>query len=117
MLGADHRANVSLHYAELLAGRRTFLRWALTPQGVTPCPGMPGCQDGFNAIDERLQGVVRRASVGEAVIEAVPLRDLINIAAGWIRVDDEAMLCKRPDCLRCNAVRTTMHMPGARRTQ
>jgi aminoglycoside 3-N-acetyltransferase len=112
LLGADHRANVSLHYAELLTGRRTFLRWALTPQGVVACPGMPGCQDGFNAIEDRLQGVVRQAEAGPATIEAVPLRDLINIAAGWIRASEEALLCSRPACERCAAVRATLHIPG-----
>lgn len=32
LLGVDHKVNTSIHYAELLAGRPQFVRWALTPR-------------------------------------------------------------------------------------
>src|SRR3990172_7372384 len=50
LLGTDHRSDVSLHWAERLAGRKQFLRWAVTPSGVAECPAYPGCPDGFEAI-------------------------------------------------------------------
>ena len=31
LIGVDHTVNTSIHYAEKLAGRRQFIRWALTP--------------------------------------------------------------------------------------
>ena len=46
-IGVDHRVNTSVHLAEALAGRKQFLRWALTPDGVLACPGFPGCSEGF----------------------------------------------------------------------
>jgi aminoglycoside 3-N-acetyltransferase len=107
LLGADHTANVSLHHAERLAGRRGFVRWALTPTGVVECPGMPGCSDGFPAIAGRLEGIVRRATLGPVTVESFPLRDLLHVAAGWIRMDPEALLCEKPSCARCAAVRAT----------
>lgn len=107
LLGADHSANVSLHHAERLAGRRGFVRWALTPAGVVECPGMPGCADGFPAIADRLEGIVRRATLGPVTIESLPLRDLLHVAAGWIRMDPEALLCQKPGCARCSAVRAS----------
>ncbi|OGO71622.1 MAG: hypothetical protein A2Z37_01530 [Chloroflexi bacterium RBG_19FT_COMBO_62_14] len=107
LLGADHTANVSLHYAEKLAGRRQFVRWALTPAGVIECPGIPGCADGFPAIAGRLEGIVRRATLGPVTIESYPLRDLVHTAAGWIRMDPEALLCGRQSCARCAAVRAS----------
>jgi len=108
LIGVDHTANVSLHYAERLAGRHQFTRWAMTPEGAVECPGFPGCSQGFQAISERLDGVARRAPLGTGMMEAVPLRDLINIAAGWIREDPRALLCDRPDCVSCSAVRATV---------
>ena len=42
LMGVNHTVNTSIHYAEKLAGRRQFLRWALTPKGVVECPGFPG---------------------------------------------------------------------------
>ncbi len=108
LLGVDHTRNTSLHYAERLAGRKQFMRWALTPRGVVACPGWPGCSDGFQAIVPRLVGVARRARLGEAEVKAVPLRDLIHIALGWLREDPEALLCRREDCPRCRAVRAAV---------
>jgi hypothetical protein len=75
--------------------------------GVVECPGMPWCSDGFQAIAGRLEGVVRRATLGPLTVESFPLRDLLHVAAGWIRMDPRALLCERPDCARCAAVRAT----------
>ncbi len=108
LLGADHTANVSLHYAEKLAGRKQFLRWALVPGRIVACPDFPGCADGFPAIAPRLEGVSRLASLGQATIELVPLRDLIHVAVGWMRQDPRALLCDRPDCPRCRDVRAAI---------
>ncbi len=108
LLGVDHTANTSLHYAERLAGRKPFVRWALTAEGVVVCPGFPGCPDGFGVIAGRLEGVARRASLGEAEIALIPMRDLLHVAVAWIRDDPRALLCNRPDCERCGAVRASL---------
>lgn len=108
LLGADHTANVSLHYAEKLAGRKQFLRWALVPGRIVACPDFPGCADGFPAIGPRLEGVSRLATLGRTTVELTPLRDLIHIAVGWIRQDPRALLCDRPDCLLCRDVRAAL---------
>jgi aminoglycoside 3-N-acetyltransferase len=105
ILGSDPPANVALHLAEQRAGRKTFIRWALTPKGVVECPGFPGCSRGFGAINEKLSGVVQEGKIGSFPIVRIPLRDLLNIAAGWIRQDPQAMLCGNPDCPFCTAVR------------
>lgn len=115
LIGTDHRRNVGLHHAERVAGRKQFVRWALTEQGVVTCPQYPGCSDGFNAIAARLEGVVRKAPVAGQEILAIPLRDLIHIAAGWIREDPRALLCDRPACERCSDVRQSVRAgAGAR---
>jgi aminoglycoside 3-N-acetyltransferase len=110
LLGVDHRANVSLHYAELKAGRRQFVRWALTPGGVVECPNFPGCSAGFQAVASRLERVHRTAQLGELTIEAIPLRDMINITVGWIHEDPRALLCDREGCPCCAAVRASVRV-------
>lgn len=105
LLGVDHRVNSSLHYAEQKAGRPQFVRWALTQEGIVECPGWPGCPDGFNAIRTRLGGIAGQVRLGPATLETVPLRDLVNVAVGWIREDPLALLCDRPSCPRCQAIR------------
>lgn len=110
LLGVGHTVNTSLHFAENKAGRKQFLRWALTPRGVVACPGWPGCSDGFQAIAPRLEGVVRRVPLGGSVAEVVPLRDLIHIAVSWIHEDPRALLCDRLGCKRCASVRVSVRV-------
>jgi aminoglycoside 3-N-acetyltransferase len=108
LLGVDHQSDWAIHYAEQQAGRHTFTRWALTRRGVVECPNVPGCPDGFRKIGERLSGIRRRTQLGEAWLEAVPLRDLIHTASAWIRQEPLALLCDRPSCPRCSAVRSVV---------
>ena len=94
------------------AGRRQFVRWALTLDGVVECPGFPGCTAGFQQIASRLDGISRTLQLGESIIEVIPLRDMINIAVGWIHEDPRALLCDREGCPRCAAVRASVRDNG-----
>lgn len=108
LLGVDHTVNTSIHYAEKLAGRKQFIRWALTPQGVKECPGFPGCSDGFEVVASRLSACTRKVSLGSASIQAVPLLELVKNVQEMISEDPLAMLCARPVCERCDAVRSVV---------
>jgi aminoglycoside 3-N-acetyltransferase len=108
LLGVDHTVNTSLHFAERLAGRKQFTRWALTPRGVVECPGFPGCSDGFQAGASRLEALTRRVEVGAGFIQALPLDGLLGAGRGWIKEEPLALLCRRPDCERCGAVRASV---------
>ncbi len=106
LLGVDHTVDTSIHYAERLAGRRQFLRWALTPQGVVTCPGFPGCSNGFEELAAELEGVTRQARIGRAKIRALPLQPLIELVCQKVEKEPLALLCSRVDCERCSAVRS-----------
>lgn len=108
LLGVDHTSNTSIHYGEQLAGRKQFIRWALTPKGVIPCHKFPGCSAGFEAISPHLQGLVRQTEVGDAIIQAVPMVELLDTVSGLIEADPLALLCSREDCERCNSVRASL---------
>ncbi len=105
LIGAEPAQNFSLHYAEHLAGRKQFVRWALTTEGILECPQFPGCPNGFHKIDYYLQDELRVAVVGDANWTAVPLEVLINSAVALIREDPFALLCNSLSCPRCNLVR------------
>ena len=105
MMGCDQRANVSLHWAEQLAGRKGFVRWALTASGVVECENMPGCAQGFERVRGRLGAITRRTTLNAIVLEAIPVRDLLNMTVGWIREDPRALLCDRTGCPHCASVR------------
>ena len=105
LLGVHHSTNTSIHYAEKLAGRNGFIRWALTPNGILECPEYPGCSNGFVAILPHLTEFTRQVLAGKAAIQAVPLTSLIHTALSLIRIDPLALLCGLPDCERCQAVK------------
>jgi aminoglycoside 3-N-acetyltransferase len=105
LINVDHTVNTSIHYAEKLAGRRQFMRWALADDRVVECPHFPGDSLGFQAIEPYLTFDTRRVQVGEAFVQAVPLRRLFDVIQDMIKKDPLALLCERTDCERCNAVR------------
>jgi aminoglycoside 3-N-acetyltransferase len=105
LINVDHTVNTSIHYAEKLAGRRQFVRWALLKDRVVECPNFPGDSSGFNAIAKYIQPDTRRVDLADAFIQAVPLKKLFGVFQELIKKDPLALLCHRIDCERCNAVR------------
>jgi len=105
LLGVDHTVNTSIHFAEKLAGRRQFVRWALTPKGVVECPGFPGDSAGFQAIGPDIEKFTRRVQIGNAPVQAVPLKMLFRVVIARIKKDPLALLCQQENCERCNQIR------------
>ena len=105
LINVDHSVNTSIHYAEKLAGRMRFTRWALLGDRAVECLNVPGESTGFNAIESYIQPDTRRVEVGDGLIQAVPLKRLFAAVQEQIKLDPLALLCQRPDCERCNAVR------------
>jgi aminoglycoside 3-N-acetyltransferase len=114
LLGVDHTVNTSIHYSEQVAGVQQFIRWALTPQGVIPCPRWPGCSYGFNRASPMLERVTTTMEIGHALIQAIPLRDLVEIIARNIAADPFALLCSDLGCERCNVVRENQDLLSIR---
>ena len=110
LLGVDHTVNTSIHYGERLAGRKQFMRWALLPDRILECSGFPGDSAGFEAIAPELVNETRRVKIGDATVQAVSLRFLIQTVIERIKADPLALLCQRTDCERCNAVKETVRM-------
>jgi aminoglycoside 3-N-acetyltransferase len=105
LIGVNHTVNTSIHYAEKLAGRRQFLRWALTPKGVVECPGFPGDSAGFQAIAPEMEKYTRKVQIGPAGVQALPLVMLFKVVTALIKKDPLALLCQQEDCERCGEIR------------
>jgi aminoglycoside 3-N-acetyltransferase len=113
LLGTDQTVNTSIHYAEKLAGRGQFVRWAMLANRVTECRGFPGCSDGFNQVGPVMEDVSRIVQIGGAKVQAIPLQPLVQVVVDLLMKDPLALLCQRPDCERCNAVRRAGRLQGA----
>lgn len=105
LINVDHTVNTSIHYAEKLAGRRQFVRWALLRDRVVECPSFPGDSSGFNAIAEHIGADTRRVELENAFIQAVPLKRVFEVVQDLINKDPLALLCQRAECERCSAIR------------
>lgn len=108
LIGVDNTVNTSIHYAERLAGRKQFIRWALSPQGVRQCPGFPGCSDGFEQAAPHIQAITRTAKLGDATVRAIPLIPMIRTLTELIKKQPQALLCHKAD-ERCEAVRHSLN--------
>ena len=117
LMGVDQTVNTSIHYGEKLAGRKQFIRWALTPKGIISCWGFPGCSDGFNAINPWLTDVIRKVGVGDGKIKAIPVANLVGAVCEILRADPSALLCERADCERCNIFRKPQTIPAKPKKQ
>ena len=104
LLGVDQTVNSAIHYGEWAAGRKRFVRWALTTKGIVAC-GFPGCSQGFQSIEPHIRSITRQVPAGPAVIQAIPIPELTDTVVGLIEADPLALLCERPDCELCNTVR------------
>lgn len=105
LLGVDHTVNTSIHYGEQLAGRKGFIRWAVSGDRVVECPSFPGCSDGFDVLAPRLEAFTRRVDLGKGRIQAVHLQQVFAAVAAALAEDNLALLCSRSYCERCNAQR------------
>lgn len=105
LAGVNQTVNTSLHYAEKLAGRPQFTRWALTYEGVRECPGFPGCSNGFEKASPWLEDLTRRVQIGSAQVRAIPLTAMFERVTAAIHQDPQAFLCDQPGCVLCSAVR------------
>jgi aminoglycoside 3-N-acetyltransferase len=74
LLGVDHTVNTSIHVAEKIAGRKSFIRWALTPRTIYECPNFPGCSEGFNKALPHLADIIKIVQIGENEVHALPIK-------------------------------------------
>ena len=67
-------------------------RVALTPEGAVECPGFPCCSLGFSEAAPYLADITRWVRIGPALVQALPLREMVDIAAALISEDPLALL-------------------------
>lgn len=105
LMGAEPSANFSVHYAEKLAGRKQFTRWALGADGILEIPNFPGCSGGFHKLNYYMQEELHSVRVADCFWHAMKVDTLVNVATALINEDAFALLCNTINCPRCNLVR------------
>ena len=102
MMGVDLRSMTALHFAEQMAGRVLFLRWATDRGGAVIEVEVGGCSRGFNNMELALRRIERRAVVGNSLWRIFPSAALLERASGAIRSRPEITRCGISECWRCD---------------
>ena len=106
LMGVNQTSNTSIHLGERLAGRKTYTRWALMSDMVVNCANFPFCSDGFNAIQPLMDPFTKKVQIGDALVQAMPMMELVETTRQLIHADPMALLCNRTDCQSCNTIRS-----------
>lgn len=106
LLGVTHTNSTAIHLAEQLAGRKQFVRYAMTPDGVRMAMS-GGCGNPFDDLQPHVQHLERRVQVGGSTLRCYDLQSYIETARRLIEDDPEALLCAATkSCSRCDAHRS-----------
>lgn len=108
---ANNRVDGQTQVAARPMDRHRMMRWIEAhghADGVVRAIEMhnfPGCSEGFDAVEAEIRNATTRVTIGNAIVQRIRLALLIPIVVGWITEEPLALLCDRPDCARCQAVR------------
>ena len=101
LMGTDLTTATAVHYAEQLADRKPFIRWARGEKGTVPVRA-GGCSDGFEKLAELLKPYEVRTTVHHSLWRCYRVRDLVDMCVEAFRKDPYVAHCGDPNCSRCN---------------
>jgi aminoglycoside 3-N-acetyltransferase len=102
MMGVGLTRMTLLHWAEQVAGRAQFRRWALDERGDTVMVESGGCSEGFDRLASTLAPVETDVRVGASEWRCFPAAEVVARAAAAIRADPNITHCNVRTCARCN---------------
>ena len=102
LMGVGFDRMTLLHFAEKLAGRNLFRRWANDLQGSPMATEVGGCSDGFTKFEAVLSPFTQRLEVGGSLWRVLPARQALDTATQAIREDPGITHCGDAQCQRCN---------------
>jgi aminoglycoside 3-N-acetyltransferase len=101
LMGVGLNRLTLLHLAEILAGRKPFLRWANGSNGQPIGVDSGGCSAGFSRLEPALAPLARETMVGASRWRAFPVAATLTAAAATIQSNPEITHCADPSCSRC----------------
>lgn len=102
LMGVDLTSATAVHYAEQLAGRQPFIRWAKDACGNTVPVRAGGCSEGFEKFAPLLRPFETQITVGNSLWRCFRIRDLVDTCAAAFQKNPRIAHCGDPDCSRCN---------------
>lgn len=91
-----------LHFAETLAGRRLFRRWATGQDGRPAAVQVGSCSEGFPNLERVLGMLALERMVGNSQWRVFPAAETVTTSAALIRNEPGITHCGNPECVRCS---------------
>ncbi len=104
LMGVDLDCATIIHYAEEVAGRNLFIRWAKDSSGETVSANAGSCSDGFNNFEDALSIIERKITVDGCVWRCFKASDLVEICAAEMKKNPMISHCGDKTCERCNDI-------------
>ena len=102
LMGVDLENATAIHYAEQVAGRVPFVRWAKDKAGNTIPVSAGSCSEGFGNFRKALEPYRKAVTLGKAVISCYSVRQLVDICVEEMQKNPRITHCGDPSCGRCN---------------
>jgi aminoglycoside 3-N-acetyltransferase len=100
LAGVDFTACTPIHFAEEVAGKRLFRRWAVY-HGRTVEVEVGSCSDGFENLADATRSIERVAYLGQSRLRLYPFNPFIERIAAALRAEPALTSCRDKGCLRC----------------
>lgn len=103
LIGVDLTKATPIHFAEEMAGRRLFRRWARSVDDASVQEAaIGGCSEGFNHFAPLVAGIETNITVGESRWRLYPFTHFIDAVRVAVMQDPQITHCDDADCARCN---------------
>ena len=104
LFGVDLSKATPVHYAELLSGRKPFIRWYRDENGIIRPMRVGGCSNGFNACYPFISHLDLCKNRDNESIKIYPFREFIYELVNIIRHNPQITRCSDPECTRCRDI-------------
>jgi len=101
MMGTGLESATIIHYAEELAGRVPFIRWALNEKRETIPVSAGSCSEGFGHLQGIADTMAKKVTVGGSEWCCLPAKEFAEACAAAIQADPMITHCGEPGC-RCD---------------
>lgn len=102
LMGVELTSATIIHFAEQVAGRVPFIRWANDSDG-NPMPVSTGsCSKGFQNFSSYLSQIEKKFIVGKSCWRCYPVKEMVDICSELIKNDPYITHCSDPNCEQCN---------------
>ncbi|GER86388.1 AAC(3) family N-acetyltransferase [Dictyobacter vulcani] len=102
LMGVGLERMTFLHYAEQVAGRELFRRWAHGPDHRPMLVTVGSCSEGFGRLAPILSPSRQKLMVGQSSWQVFAAGEALQAASQAIQEQPDITHCADPECIRCN---------------